>query len=142
MATQPQANRQTAIMLHLSLLMGPLLLIAVAAWIRLRPGAGPSPVTGDSTVLRYACYAVAASAYALAVLFRLRIPVRDSAEDETAWWGRHQARALVVWALIEGGMIFAGVVFLLTGDLPTLVSVGGTGLVLMLVTAPGRLGGG
>ena len=141
MATPSQPSRQTATILHLALLLGPLLFYGVAAWLRWRPGATPQPALAGADVLRLACYAVAATMFAGALMLRLKIQPPTAGEDETAWWGKHQGKALVVWALVEGGMLLGGVVFLLLGDIATIIGVGGAGTLLMLLTPPGRLVG-
>ena len=141
MATQSQPSRHTATILHLALLLGPLLFYGVVAWLRLRPGATPPPALAEADILRIACYAVTAAMFAGALMLRLKIQPPAGGEAETAWWGKHQGKALVVWALVEGGMLLGGVVFLLLGDIATIIGVGGAGALLMLLTAPGRLVG-
>ncbi len=136
-------SRTTATILHLALLLGPLVLVGVAVAWRGAPGSSfrvAPPVPASS--LRLVGGVVAAACYGAALLLRSRLipPAGDQPEHE--WWAANQPRAVVLWALIEGGMALGGVIFLLSGDLPALLGITGAGLLLMLAFTPQRLAGG
>ncbi|MEO8199478.1 MAG: hypothetical protein ABI679_03050 [Gemmatimonadota bacterium] len=133
------ANRKTATILHLALTLGPVLFIGVAAYLRLRPGATPPPGMSHPEILQYVAYLVAVSGFGMALMLRSRLEPNESGQDEAAWWTINQPKMIVIWALIEGPMLLAGIVFLLQGSLPVVVAVGGCGFLLMLLTAPSRL---
>lgn len=83
----------------------------------------------------------ALAGYGAALVLRGRIQPPDGGTPEDAWWTANQTRMLLVWALVEGPMLLGGVVYLLQGDLATLVTVVGAGLLLMILHAPARLRG-
>lgn len=134
-------TRATANLMHLALLLGPLLLIGVVAWLRLGPDARPMAPIHGAEVLPLITYVVGAMSYGMALVFRGRIPALAPGDDENAWWARNLSRALVVWAMAEAPMILAGIVFLLLGNLTVLAVVAGAGFLIMLLTAPARLVG-
>lgn len=138
---QAVADRKTSSLIHLALTLGPLLFISVVAWLRLGPEARTPAAMSHPEVLQYVAYLVAASGFGMALMLRARFQPLEVGEDEAAWWVRNQPKMVAMWALIEGPMLLAGVVFLLQGQLPVVIAVGGLGFVLLLLTAPSRLSG-
>jgi hypothetical protein len=136
-----QANRQTAMIIHLSMILGPILFAGVTSWLRLRPGALPIRVIPGADALRLVSYLMAATAYTIALFLRTRFTPISPSDNAATWWEVQQPRMVLLWSLIEAPMLLGCVVFLLQAHLPTLVAVTGTGLVLLLLTAPGRLSG-
>lgn len=136
-------SRATATILHLALMLGPLLLIGIAVVLRRAPGSSfaAAPAIPPAT-LRLAAGAAAAAMYGVALLLRSRLSPPANGQPEDGWWADNQPRAVVLWALIEGGMLLGSVAYLLSGDLPLLLGISGAGLVLMLAFTPARLAGG
>lgn len=136
-------NRTTATILHLALMLGPLVLVGVAVVLRAAPDSPFRLRSGmPLATLRLVGGVVAAGCYTAALLLRGRLDPPAGGESEDHWWAANQPRAVVLWALIEGAMLLGGVLFLLSGDLPILLGVTGTGLLLMLAFTPQRLAGG
>ena len=78
-------------------------------------------------------------AFAYAVL-RQRVPSRHSGRAVDDYWASDQVRtaALALWAVIEGGSLFAWVGYLLTRD-PAPAVVGVLGLIAMYMARPAQL---
>ena len=119
-------------LIHLSLLAGVLLFLAVSLFVR-----SGSPVDGDSR-LPLVLLAASLPPLLLSLVLKSRIPPRRAAESADAWWQAHYTRAVIVWSLIEGASLLGVVAFWLTGQSLPLAATA-AGILLFGLTAPGRL---
>jgi hypothetical protein len=98
-----------------------------------------APVTAAPIdVLRWVTLGVFVANVVAAQVFRGRIPPLAPGVDEAAWWTQHLAKAIVVWALLEGAALFGAVIHFATGDWVPL-GIAAVGLVLLWVVRPARL---
>ena len=72
-------------------------------------------------------------------LVRGRIPPRRRGSDPAEWWIASLPKAVVVWALAEGGGLAAMVLGWLTGDMTLLALGAAVALALLFVSRPSRL---
>lgn len=131
-ATSTAPDTNTVRLIHLSLILGVLLFLAVALFVR----SGPAAVTGPRipTLLVVAGVPI----LILAQVLRARIAPRRAGERSAAWWQTNLTRAIVVWSLVEAASLLGVVGFWLTGSrLPLALTA--AGIVLFVVSAPGRL---
>lgn len=127
-------DSKTVRLIHLSLLAGILLFLGVALVARKPlPGAADSP-------LPLIMLAAGIPLLLLSQLLRARIPARPASEPVDAWWATHYSRAMIVWSLVEAASLMGLVSFWITGNQLSL-ALPAVGLVLFVVTAPGRLAG-
>jgi hypothetical protein len=132
------APRTLAALVHL-VIMASVLVMAATAWFLRSSGAmGPAPEDGAGAI-RLILLAAGLTVLALGIAARSRLgdSARDSSED---WWRGNFPRALLVWALADSTALIGIVAFIITGDLFTLAVLGGAGLLLLLLSAPSRLG--
>jgi hypothetical protein len=129
-ATAPDARSIRFI--HLSLLAGVLLFLAVALFAR-----SDTPAPGSSR-LDVILLVVAIPLLLLSQVLRARLPARRATERADDWWQTHYTGAVIVWSLIEGASLMGIVGFWLTGNSLPLAATAG-GVVLFMLTAPGRL---
>ena len=127
-------DSKTVRLVHLSLIAGILLFLGVALVTR-KPTAGAA----DSP-LPVIMLAAGVPLLVLSQLVRARIPARLATEPADAWWPAHYSRAMIVWSLIEAASLMGLVSFWVTGNQISL-GLPAAGLVLFVLTAPGRLAG-
>lgn len=102
-------------------------------------GAQPAEV---KQLLRIIGYALVVVGIVLPYIVRGRIPPPRQGADPGEWWAANLPKAVVVWALAEGGGLGAMVLGWVVGD-ATLLAVGAAaGLAVLFVNRPGRLASG
>ena len=121
---------------HAALLGGLALIGATFVAVNAIVGAvGLIPVPG----VVFALIGLVQLAIAFAVL-RQRVPSRRSGQTVDDYWSSDKVRtaALALWAVIEGGSLFAWVGYLLTRD-PAPAVVGVLGLIALFMARPAQL---
>lgn len=121
-------------LIHASLPVGVLLLLAVTLALR------PAPAVAPDSAVPFVLLAAGAAALIMALVLRGRLGARNTAEPAAAWWQANLTPAIIVWSLIEGGAMLGVVGYWVTGR-PALLALPAAGLVLFLLTAPSRLEG-
>src|ERR1043166_2163193 len=116
--------------LHAALVVGLCLSVAVLAAVRDR--AAPPVVLPPMIGLFIAVVAAGALAVAFAVL-RPRFPRRSASQSPDDFWSANETRAsaVILWALVEGPGLLAGVAYFLTGQFVAVVVVIAAVLVLI-----------
>lgn len=127
----------SARIIHLALVAGVLLFLAVVWWIG-RERSVPTEALPDRKVLYIAVFLVSAASFSAALFFCNRLDSRAPTETTDDWWRRNQGRAMIIWALVEGPALFGIVGYLLTGDFRVLVATV-AGLFLFAHFSPARL---
>jgi hypothetical protein len=131
-AKSAATDTNTVRLIHLSLILGVLLFLAVALFVR----TGPAAVTDPRLPLLLVVVGV--PMLILAQVLSSRIAPRRTGEPSVVWWQANLTRAIVVWSLVEGAALLGIVGFWLTGNrLPLALTA--AGIVLFVVSAPGRL---
>jgi hypothetical protein len=137
----PVVNRETvgtlARIVHGAVAGG--LAVAFAAFLYLRSQTAIEfPVAGVRG-LRLVGYVLLGAAILVAQMLRGRIKPPRQAEEISTWWTENLPRAVIVWAVAEGGSLAAIVLGWVIGD-TTLLAVGvAVGLALLFVSRPSRL---
>lgn len=126
------ANSQSIRLIHLSLLAGVLIFLAVAHFAR--PESPPQGALRLDVILAVA----AAPVLLLALVLRARVPARRASESLDSWWSAQGTTAIIVWSLIEGASLMGVVGYWLTGSTLPLAATA-AGVFLFAITAPGRL---
>src|ERR1043165_1702508 len=108
--------------LHAALVVGLCLSVAVLAAVRDR--AAPPVVLPPMIGLFIAVVAAGALAVAFAVL-RPRFPRRSASQSPDDFWSANETRAsaVILWALVEGPGLLAGVAYFVTGQFAAVVVV-------------------
>lgn len=119
-------------LIHLSLLAGVLLFLAVALFVR-----SDASLSGESRI-DLILLAVAVPLLVLALVLRARIPARRASEQPDGWWQTHYTRVVILWSLIESASLMGIVGFWLTGNSLPLAATA-AGVFLFAITAPARL---
>ena len=116
--------------LHAALVVG--LCLSVAALAAVRDRAAPPVVLPPMIGLFIAVVAAGALAVAFAVL-RPRFPRRSASQSPDDFWSANETRAsaVILWALVEGPGLLAGVAYFLTGQFAAVVVVIAAVLVLI-----------
>ena len=138
MAVHPQAPDRQADpgIIHTALLAGALFVAPLAVFLRL-----VFPVVDIPHAIPGLRVTALGLLMVLAIVVRvLRSRIQPLAPDgdENAWWNAHLLSALGMWAAGEGVAMLGSVFFFLDGDLVMLAVIGG-GLLLLLLSRPGRL---
>jgi hypothetical protein len=138
-ASKPRNDRPApafnARIIHLALMAGIVLFVATTTFVSRKSAPATS---APSAALIYAPFFVGASAFMAALFLRGRLLPRPADMSEDDWWLANQQRVIIVWALLEGPCLFGVASYYITGHpLPLVVTV--AGLLLFLLTAPGRL---
>lgn len=137
-SSERPAPRALAALVHL-VIMASVLVMAATAWFLRSSGAmGRAPDDGAWPV-RLILLAAGLTVFALGLLARSRLGDSAGGSSEE-WWRSSFTRALLVWALADSTALIGIVAFIITGDLFTLAVLGGSGLLLLLLSAPSRLG--
>lgn len=134
--TQPSPSVSARI-IHLALVAGVLLFLAVVWWIG-RERSVPTGALPDRKVLYIAVFLLSAASFSAALFFCNQLDSRAPTETTDAWWRRNQGRVVIIWALVEGPALFGIVGYLLTGDFRVLVATL-AGLFLFAHFSPARL---
>lgn len=125
-------DTSTVRLIHLSLVLGVLLFLAVALFVRTGPVAITDPRLPTLLVVAGVPILI------LAQVLRSRIAPRRAGEPSAVWWQANLTRAILVWSLVEAASLLGIVGFWLTGNrLPLALTA--AGVVLFMVSAPGRL---
>lgn len=133
--TAPQITTRTATLLHRALLVGAFIIAVGLSVARSLSEVAPvAPVE----LLRYVTVGVFIIDVAIARWLRSRFPPSPPADREIAWWEENLSRAIVVWALAEGAVLFAAVIHFVSGDWLALALAGG-GLYVLWRDRPARL---
>lgn len=133
-------RRQTVVMLHLALVAGVLGLIAAFGalfWM----GTAPLLPAEGADLIAYTLTALAACPILVGLVrARPRIPSRRAEQPVEEFWQDPAAgnRALVLWALWDGGTILGAAGTLLTGSLLP-AAAGLVSFALLLTHGPGHL---
>jgi hypothetical protein len=103
--------------------------------------AGVAPLLGrdeGSHVIAYAMAGISLAVCAIALLFfKPRVPERSAGQSVEQYWSARDVteKILLVWFLLEGAAILAGIGYLLTGELATMI-VAGAAIVVFWVCGP------
>jgi hypothetical protein len=97
----------------------------------------PIPAAEISPLFLYAVFGVAAVTFAGALVISTRLP-HPPGQKPDAWWEVNLARAIMIWAMLEGPSLLGAIAYLLTRNYTALV-VPATGLFLFVILGPGRL---
>lgn len=111
----------------------------VFAFLRGQVGLDAAPET--VRILKIVGYAAAFSGVVMAGMLRGRIAPRPGDMELGAWWIGNLPKAVVVWALTEGGGLTGMVFGWLLGDVTLLTLSAAAALAGLFVTRPGRLQG-
>ncbi|NIN71715.1 MAG: hypothetical protein GTO46_07240 [Gemmatimonadetes bacterium] len=115
------------------------LVIAFAVFLYLRSQLAIELPQAGVQGLRLVGYVMLGTAILVAQMLRGRIKPAGQAVDISGWWTKNLPRAVIVWAVAEGGSLGAIVVGWVIGD-TTLLAVGvAVGLALLFVSRPSRL---
>ncbi len=115
------------------------LAVAFAVFLYLQGRASLEFPDQASNLLRLIGYAILASAVLVSLVVRGRITPPGSGEAVNEWWTVNLEKAVVCWALAEGGGLAALILGWVIGD-TTLLALGtAVGLALLFVARPGRL---
>lgn len=133
------APRALAALVHLVLLASVLIMAGTAWFLRASGTMGPAAPDDRAVSVRLVALGTGLVVLALGIVIRGRLGESTAADAET-WWRFNFPRALLVWALADSAAMVGIVAFIISGDLFTLALLGGTGLGLLLLSAPGRIG--
>jgi hypothetical protein len=115
------------------------LAVAFAVFLYLQSRASLEFPDRASRMLRLIGYGILASAVLASLVVRGRIEPPSSGDAVNEWWTVNLEKAVVCWALAEGGGLAALILGWVIGD-TTLLALGtAVGLALLFVTRPGRL---
>jgi hypothetical protein len=137
-APTPVSPARTARIIHLALTVPPIVFGSVVALIVAR---GALPPAGNPMV-HFALVGIGLLLMLAGTMIAFRIPARSGPETPDAYWGRTFPRAVVAWAMMEGGaflMAFAG---LFSGTILYPVIGMAAFAALMVGFAPSRISGG
>jgi len=115
------------------------LAVAFAVFLYLRSQMAIELSETGARGLRLAGYVMLGAAILVAQMLRGRIKPPGRAEQLSEWWTETLPRAVVVWAVAEGGSLGAIVVGWLIGDTTLLAFGVAVGLALLFVSRPSRL---
>jgi hypothetical protein len=130
-------NRQSAQIIHGAMVVGVVMIVVMFAVVR--QVSQPEPLLELLWILRLIALANVVGVMVLARIFRSQLSPLNAPEDADAWWRAHSAPVLIIWALAEGAALLGAVFWLLTGDMPILVGVGGVSLMVLLANRPAML---
>ncbi len=139
LATPPPVSpARTARIIHVALAIPPIVFGSVIAILVAR---GSLPPAGNPMV-HFALVGVGLLLMLAGTLVAFRIPPRPGGETPDAYWGRSFPRAVVAWAMMEGGAFLTGFAGLFAGTLfyPVIGMVAFAAL--MLGFNPQRISGG
>ena len=138
MAVDPQAPDRQADpgIIHTALLAGALFVAPLAVFLRVAFPVVDIP--NAVSVLRMTALGLFVAVVIVVRVLRSRIQPLAPDGDENAWWNAHLLPALAMWAAGEGVAMLGSVFFFLDGDLVMLAVISG-GLLLLLLSRPGRL---
>lgn len=88
--------------------------------------------------LRYGALAVLFLQAVVVRILRTRITSMTADMREEEWWRRNTNPAVLIWCIGALLCFIGSIVHFLTGD-PLMLFVGGGGIVLLILAAPGRL---
>jgi len=125
-------SARLARLIHLALLAGTVLFSAVVAVVL------PHPPPMRQPFLLYIPFVLAAVLFAGSLFLRSRVAPLQSGQSEDDWWGANLTIGIMIWTLLEGPSLFAAVMYLISGNVLTLV-VTAVGVALLVFTAPGRM---
>lgn len=115
------------------------LAVAFAVFLYLRGQLAIDLPEAGTRALRLAGYVMLGAAILVAQMLRGRIKPARRAEEISEWWGANLPKAVIVWAVAEGGSLGAIVVGWLIGDATLLAFAVAVGLALLFVSRPSRL---
>jgi len=135
-----QDPKLVARIIHLAIATGLLLFFAVFFYLR-DSGAGLGFSGEQTRVWRLAVYALLVITIVAVFYLRARMPARTLEMSSEVWWTANLPRAVVAWALTEGGGLVAVFVGWLMGSLDLMVLGVALGLGLLFISRPARLEG-
>ncbi len=115
------------------------LAVAFAVFLYLRSQMAVEFPEAGTRSLRLVGYVMLGAAILLAQMLRGRIRPAGRAEDVSRWWTENLPKAVIVWAVAEGGSLGALVVGWVIGDATLLAFAVAVGLALLFVGRPSRL---
>jgi hypothetical protein len=115
------------------------LAIAFAVFLYLRSQMAIEFPEAGARGLRLVGYVMLGVAILLAQMLRGRIKPARQGEDISEWWTENLPKAVIVWAVAEGGSLGAIVVGWVIGDTTLLAFGVAVGLALLFVSRPSRL---
>jgi hypothetical protein len=133
----PEKAGTIARVIHGAISGGLVLVFAVFVYLQ-RQLAIEFPAEG-ARVVRIAGYTLLAAAILGAQFLRGRLTSPRSGEDLSGWWTLNLPKAVVVWALAEGGGLGTIVLGWVIGDTTLLALGGAVALALLFVSRPSRL---
>ncbi len=136
-STAPSPGRATiARIIHATILMG--LVVAFGVFIFLQGQLATEFPVEIARIIRPIAYVVLIASGVASLAFRGRIPPRRGGVVED-WWAVSLPRAVLVWAIAEGGSLAAMVLGWIMGDTTLLTLAAAAGLAVLFVSRPGRL---
>jgi len=129
----------TARIIHAAISSGVVIVFAVFLYLRNQSGLQNPAETGQT--LRIVGYLLLAGGVLASGMLRGRIPPRRRGSDLDEWWTQSLPRAVVVWAVAEGGGLAAMVMGWLVGDTTLLALGAALPLALLFTSRPSRLSG-
>jgi hypothetical protein len=115
------------------------LAVAFAVFLYLRSQMAIEFPEAGARGLRLVGYVMLGAAILVAQMLRVRVKPPGRAEDVTEWWTENLPKAVIVWAVAEGGSLGAIVVGWVIGDTTLLAFGVAVGLALLFVSRPSRL---
>lgn len=134
---EPAKIAMVARIIHAAISSGVVVIFAVFLFLSYQSSLGSEA----GRTLRVVGYVVLAGGVLASGMLRGRIAPRRRDMDLVAWWGENLPRAILVWALAEGGGLAAMVMGWLIGDTTLLALGAALPLALLFTSRPGRLSG-
>jgi hypothetical protein len=129
----------TARIIHAAITAGVVILFAVFLFLRTRMSSEfPAETAG---ILKLVAGAVLVASGFASNLVRSRIPAPTAGSSRDEWWRANQPKAVVCWAIAEGGGLAALAIGWLIGNTTLLALGAGVALALLFVSRPEALEG-
>jgi hypothetical protein len=136
-AAAPAKIAMTARIIHAAISSG--ILIVFAVFLYLHNQSSLQYPAETARTLRIVGYLLLAGGVLASGMLRGRIAPRRLGSDLDEWWIKSLPRAVVVWAVAEGGGLAAMVMGWLVGDTTLLALGAALPLALLFTSRPGRL---
>jgi hypothetical protein len=136
-AGRPAKIAMTARIIHAAISSGVLIVLAVFLYLHNRSSLQYPAETART--LRILGYLLLAGGVLASGMLRGRIAPRRRGSDLDEWWIKNLPRAVIVWAVAEGGGLAAIVLGWLVGDTTLLALGAALPLALLFTSRPNRL---
>ncbi|MGD8699370.1 MAG: hypothetical protein PVJ43_08775 [Gemmatimonadales bacterium] len=127
----------TARVIHAAISGGVVIVFAVFLYLRNQSSLQLASEAGQT--LRIVGYLLLAGGVLASGMLRGRVAPRRRGADLDEWWTNNLPRAVIVWAVAEGGGLAAMVMGWLTGDTTLLALGAALPLALLFTSRPSRL---